>query len=294
MKTFIKATTWIWIVNELLGSQGRSVSWEKTSKTTGSKGTAQSDVHQRDEPPIDRRRFHQLFRQLQYPRESACRAGWQRDLGHFNDLLGITKVSGQEQRQRLVHHLRHWNIEGWERDDVDVLLHGAPQNPLLRPDLREPVRPGAQDGRHIINVHSKVHCACRLGRRMRPVLEIHLLSSGGVVQLLGQGHCDGHPLMPQHGAEPSLSASLKSTPRGLPARVHTFTGVANKKERARLSQTPLWCCCGCCCCGGCWWLLVVGGCWWQSALPPTDPPSANDVGPQNAAGFCLEGSWALR
>ena len=48
--------------------------------------------------------------------------------------------------------------------------------------------------------------------------------------------------MPQHGAEPSLSASLSSTPRGLPARVHH----AGDTERARLGQTA-------------WllWLLVV-------------------------------------
>ena len=66
-------------------------------------------------------------------------------LGTSNTLLGIRKVSRQEQRQRLVHHLRHRNVEGRERDDVDVLLHGAPQNPLLRPDLREPVRPHAAE-----------------------------------------------------------------------------------------------------------------------------------------------------
>ena len=36
---------------------------------------------------------------------------------------------------------------------------------------------------------------------------------------LGKGHCDGHPLMRKHGAEPSLFSSLCSTPRGLSARV---------------------------------------------------------------------------
>ena len=30
------------------------------------------------------------------------------------------------------------------------------------------------------------------------------------MQLLSKGHCDGHPLMLQHGAETSLSASLGS------------------------------------------------------------------------------------
>ena len=57
-----------------------------------------------------------------------------------NEILGTSitcsgsgKVSGQEQRQRLVHLLRHRNIEGRERDGVDVLLHGAPLYPPLRP-----------------------------------------------------------------------------------------------------------------------------------------------------------------
>ena len=30
---------------------------------------------------------------------------------------------------------------------------------------------------------------------------------GGMVQFLGQGHGDGHPLMPERGAEPSLPPS---------------------------------------------------------------------------------------
>ena len=48
------------------------------------------------------------------------------------------------------------------------LLHGVPLVPLLRPDLREPVRPGAPDGRQVIHVHWMVQCACRLVRGMRP------------------------------------------------------------------------------------------------------------------------------
>ena len=36
LETFIKATTWNWIVNDLLRSKGIALSWEKTSKTTGS------------------------------------------------------------------------------------------------------------------------------------------------------------------------------------------------------------------------------------------------------------------
>ena len=36
--------------------------------------------------------------------------------------------------------------------------------------------------------------------------------------------------MPQHGAEPSLSAALGSTPRGLPARVHLAQVTQTKRE----------------------------------------------------------------
>ena len=45
---------------------------------------------------------------------------------------------------------------------------------------------------------------------------------------LCQGHCDGHPLMSQHGAEPSLPTSLCSSRNGLLAEVHSTTGDANK------------------------------------------------------------------
>ena len=68
--------------------------------------------------------------------------------------------------QQLSHHLRHRIIKSQQRDRIDDLLHGAPLCPLLRPDLGKPVRPGAQGGRHIIDVHGKVHYACRLGGGM--------------------------------------------------------------------------------------------------------------------------------
>ena len=65
-------------------------------------------------------------------------------------------------------------------------------------------------------VHLEVHRTCRLeGGILRNAAVYfnsrpspgpgHLRALCAVVQLLGQGHSDGHPLMPQHGAEPSLS-----------------------------------------------------------------------------------------
>ena len=60
--------------------------------------------------------------------------------------------------------------------------------------------------------------------------------------------------MPQHGAEPSLSASLSSTPRGLPAGVHTFTSDAQRKVGTLESDALLLLCrvvlCRVVCCVG--------------------------------------------
>ena len=39
-----------------------------------------------------------------------------------------------------------------------------------------------------------------------------------MVRKLSQGHGDGHPLMPQHGAEPSLSSSPSDATRTVVAR----------------------------------------------------------------------------
>ena len=56
------------------------------------------------------------------------------------------------------------------------------------------------------------------------------------MQFLGKGHSDGHPLMPQHGAEPSLSASAGQ--HSSSARVH-HTGDTNRREGALGTDSPV-------------------------------------------------------
>ena len=58
-------------------------------------------------------------------------------------------------------YLRLKHIEKRIREDADVLLHGAPQNPFLWPDLIEPVRPGGKHP-HVV-VQAEVQRACRPG-----------------------------------------------------------------------------------------------------------------------------------
>ena len=66
-------------------------------------------------------------------------------LGHFDNLLGIRheRIEEVHDVRQLFHHLRRRIIESRQRkDSIDSLLHGAPQNPLLRPGQgRNPLRP---------------------------------------------------------------------------------------------------------------------------------------------------------
>ena len=114
----------------------------------------------------DRRHFHQLFRQLRLANKSSHWELVDEDLGHFDNLLGDPDIVRCEDiDQQLFFHQRHRNIEHWWENG---LFHGAPLDPLLRPDLHKLVRPGAPRGRQVIHVHWTVQCACRLGRGMRP------------------------------------------------------------------------------------------------------------------------------
>ena len=54
----------------------------------------------------------------------------------------------------------------------------------------------------------------------------------------GKGLGDRLLLMPPSSTQSSPSSPLGSSCHGLPARVH-FAGDANKKEWARLSETPV-------------------------------------------------------
>ena len=81
------------------------------------------------------------IRQLRIANRSSHGDIIRQDLGHFDNLLGNQTIKRPEDvQQQLFLQLRHRNIEHRSGDD---LIHVVPLDPLLRPDLREPVRPGA-------------------------------------------------------------------------------------------------------------------------------------------------------
>ena len=160
-------------------------------------------------------RFHQLFRLLRLTESRTRKTGWARDLGHFEDsVLGNRHIQVQERTHQLVHRLRHGNVESRQRrDSNDNLVHGVPQNLLLRPGQgRHPVRPQPA-GLFIVEAEElRLGCGGVPDRRRivhlappHPGPGCPLSPWGGMVRRFSQGHGDGHPLMPQHGAEPSLS-----------------------------------------------------------------------------------------
>ena len=87
--------------------------------------------------------FHQLFRQLRLANRGSRRHAFNDDLGCVNNLLGNRRerVEELEHVHQLSHHQRNRNVKRRhdQRTVVD-LFHGVPLNPLLRPDLEEPVR----------------------------------------------------------------------------------------------------------------------------------------------------------
>ena len=105
----------------------------------------------------------QLFHRLRFARHGAQRDPVvEVDHGHSDNLR---LVNADEDLHHHVLYLRRKNIESRQRGDSNNgQLHGTPQNPLLLPDLGEPVRPGAPDGKHIIHVHWIAQGACRLER----------------------------------------------------------------------------------------------------------------------------------
>ena len=85
-----------------------------------------------------------------------------RDLGHFENLVGNRHIVASKHCLQLVRHLRHRVGESRNhKNDVSNLLHGAPQNPHLRPLFIKSQRLGSK---HVaIVVHPKVLRACRPG-----------------------------------------------------------------------------------------------------------------------------------
>ena len=126
------------------------------------------------------RHCHQLFYHLRLLERGTLQDRVLKNLGHFDSLLDVRQrlVEDLQHFHHRVHRLRRRNVE--ERDNghnIDSLLHDAPRDSLLRSGhVRQPVRPRAPGGRHIIHVHRIVHGACRLGRGMPPDLrrKVHL------------------------------------------------------------------------------------------------------------------------
>ena len=112
------------------------------------------------------------------------------------------------------HHLRHRSIENWQtRHEVDDLLHCVPE---------DQTRERAAAGTFSSNVHLKVHCACRLGRRSalslwRVVLLTLLFPSPGHVLspwgglVLHLGHGDAQTFVAKELSESSLPPLFSGT-----------------------------------------------------------------------------------
>ena len=85
--------------------------------------------------------FHQLFRHLRLTESRARRAGWQRHLGHCDNLLRNRRIVGLQHGHQMVHHLRHRNaypaFEPWERSRQAAprcAAKSAPVAPAADPD----------------------------------------------------------------------------------------------------------------------------------------------------------------
>ena len=65
--------------------------------------------------------------------------GWQRDLGHCDNLVGRRRIDILQYSHQLVHHLRLRNTETrHDESDVGKLLHGVSLYLLLRPPAALP------------------------------------------------------------------------------------------------------------------------------------------------------------
>ena len=176
-------------------------------------------------------------------------------LGTSITCSGMRKSSSQHTSTSWFFHLRHRNVKRrHEERVVDVLFHGAPLNPFLRPDLVKPVRPRAPEfflvQREELGIPGHT-------RRLAPKTIARGLCTGGPLSLWGhvqvapltsltavvsgrrQCHCDGLLLMTPLSTQPPLP----SPPRGASAafshqrptaRVHLAGATKNKRAGARL------------------------------------------------------------
>ena len=92
------------------------------------------------------RHCHQLFYHLRLLERGTLQDHVLKNRGHFDSLLDVRQrlVEDLQHFHHRVHRLRRRNVE--ERDNghsIDSLLHDAPRDSLLRPDVNETVRPRA-------------------------------------------------------------------------------------------------------------------------------------------------------
>ena len=135
-----------------------------------------------------------------------------------------------------------FSICGTRTSVVDVLFHGAPLNPFLRPDFVEPVRPRAPEfflvQREELGIPSHT-------RRLAPWSIVRGLGSGsrlspwcGVVSRFCQSHCDAYPCILQICTVASLSSPLRGSRNvfAIELRPHE---VSVKKQPQSVHQTCL-------------------------------------------------------
>ena len=184
-------------------------------------------------------RFHHLFRLLRLTQNRTRKRGW----------VGNQRVQVQERTHQLVHRLRHRNVESRQRRDSTTIWAAK-----LAPAAR---RAGILSGHDPPGSLSSRLKSSGWGVGGSRIVAVWFISrphtptwpSPGAVQLLGQGHRDGHPICSCLSHERSRRSLLRFAAE-LP--------VSRTTGRATLGQTP----CCCCCCCGCSWLVVVlaGGC----------------------------------
>ena len=186
------------------------------------------------------RHFHQLFHQLRLAHSSAYGDVLGRDLGHFDDLLGIRheRVEETEDVWQLFHRLRHKSIEdlhhGGKTHKVDDVLHGVPLDPPVWP--RRLCQAGRPPPAMLFVVQAEEH---RLGRRSpRPWPSSVLVRSGATTWPGPQRSTAAHVAT----MSAVVAACDAEQLRSWAARLGPFH---------RCKHTPCGYGCCCCCCHYC-------------------------------------------
>ena len=148
-------------------------------------------------------------------------------------------------------HLRHRSIENpYPTHRFDKLLHEVPLDPLLWTTGAS--RSGLEPAAGTSSTSMAKYCGEWGSSGSSPCSSTPPLPGPGcplapwgcVVRRFSQGHCDGHPLMPQHGAQPSLSPPTCGSRSDVNTTVrhHEVFTKRSRRKRKRLSGN-LCCCC---------------------------------------------------